>query len=147
MLPEDNIFDTPLEFEEIELPLWSYTLVGYFSGKRLPYHAMHNLVHTTWGSKGLTDVILQRNRVYFFRFKSEETLHEILETGLWHFAKCLVFLNHWRKDIGLTSEEPKIIPIWIRLHGVPNELIHALRLSFLVSRFGNPLSTDAISTN
>ena len=78
---EEGYFANPADLEDLGLSMWTNTLVGYFVGRKLPFSAGHKLAHLVWGNRGLEDVVLQANRVYFFRFTTAEPLEDILSQG------------------------------------------------------------------
>ena len=142
---KEGYYGHPAELETLGLSMWTNTLVGYFVGRKLPFSAVNKIAHLVWDSKGLEDVILQANGVYFFRFADAEHLDNIMSQGQWHFARCPVILRRWHDGISLIPEEPKKMPVWIKLFGIPNTMAHVQGISFIASRFGRPLLTDAIS--
>ena len=72
--------------------------------KKLPFPMVNKIAHVVWDGKGLEDVILQANGVYFFRFTTAEHLNDILAQGQWHFAHCPVILQRWYDGISLTRK-------------------------------------------
>ena len=76
---DGETFYTPSGLEDVGSTLWVNTLVGYFVGPKLPYNAVNRLAHIVWAVKGLKDVILQDNDVYFFRFQTSKHLEDILD--------------------------------------------------------------------
>ena len=143
----DGRYINPAELEAIGQSIWANTLVGYFVGRKLPFQAVNRLAHLVWDSRGLLDVILHENGVYFFRFDSSKHLNSILGSGHWQFARCPVILCKWHNDINLTPEEPKTIPIWAKLHGIPSNMAHVKGISYVAGHFGHPLLTDALLAN
>ena len=142
---DEGFYTTPTDLEEIGRSMWMNSLVGYFMGRKLPFQAVNRIAHIIWGSRGLEEVIVQGEGVYLFKFKTADYLDEIMAQGQWHFARCPVILRKWYDGISLTPEEPKSMPIWIKLYGIPNSMSHTKGISFIASRFGRPLHTDSIS--
>ena len=54
-------------------------------------------------------------------------------------------LRRWFDGIKLTPEEPRKLPVWVKLFSIPESMFHVKAISFIASRFGRPLFTDFIS--
>lgn len=62
---------------------WQATGVGYFLGKRPYYHYLNTYVRSVWNS--VKDVAAPSHCTYFFMFKSEVAMENVIEGGLWLF--------------------------------------------------------------
>ena len=74
-------------------------------------------------------------------------MNEILGNSLRYFSKCSVILRRWVRGMNMELEELKTILAWIKLNGIPSELMRALRLSFIASHLGHLLLTNVVSAN
>ncbi|GJS67043.1 zinc knuckle CX2CX4HX4C containing protein [Tanacetum coccineum] len=50
---------------------------------------------------------------------SMDGLDAMLENGLWFIRNNLLILKKWHLDENLLKEDVSIIPVWVKLHGVP----------------------------
>ncbi|KAJ6742878.1 GLYCINE-RICH CELL WALL STRUCTURAL PROTEIN 1.8-LIKE [Salix viminalis] len=93
---------------------WMRCLVGFFPGSKMPYQAINNMAMRVWRAKGLESVATTANGFILFRFKNQANL----------------------------QGQIKILPVWIRLKGLPLPLWTTKGLSLVASMVGKPLSCD-----
>ena len=60
---------------------WTNTLIGYFTGKKLPYTFVKNASSRLWSKAGLHDMLATEFGYFFFRFNSNEECNAVLEGG------------------------------------------------------------------
>ncbi|GJT93774.1 hypothetical protein Tco_1082619 [Tanacetum coccineum] len=60
--------------------------------------------------------------VYYFKFKSEEGMKAVFESGPWMVNNVPLVLNVWEPGIWLEKVEPSLIPIWVCAYNIPMEL-------------------------
>ncbi|GJV86054.1 putative reverse transcriptase domain-containing protein, partial [Tanacetum coccineum] len=66
---------------------------GFFLGKKVAYPVVVNYVRNTWD--------------------------DMLENGPWFIRNNLLILKKWHPDENLLKEDVSIVPVWVKLYGVP----------------------------
>ncbi|GJZ09215.1 glutathione S-transferase-like protein [Tanacetum coccineum] len=133
---------------------WRLTLCGYFVGCKMSTNELNYNLRRMWSKYGLLDVKAHTNGNWFFKFRSEAGLNEVLEKGPWIVNNRSMFVQKWDPIIGMDKKEMSTIPIWAKLTNVPleawsNEGISALASSLdknvIRKRRENvkPIETDA----
>jgi hypothetical protein len=132
----------PQEATEEGCAEWQFTIVGHFIGQKLSYPAVNAMARRFWGAEGLLDVLSTENGFYFFKFSNGEEVDRVLEGGPWHFASRPIFLKRWKPNLTLLKEDPRRIPIWAKITGLPLEHWNPEGLSSIASGIGEPLYAD-----
>ncbi|KAK4382249.1 hypothetical protein Sango_2890300 [Sesamum angolense] len=97
---------------------WENKAVGYFLGRKPYYHHLNDYVRSVWPA--VKTVTATSNGFYFFQFKTEIAMEEVIEGGPWLFQGQPIVLQRW---------EPGMV----------------LRLSTVASGVGRPLYQDTIT--
>ena len=74
-----------------------------------------------WSKYGLTDVKMNANGEYFFKFKKEDGMQEVLRQGPWMVNNRPLFVQKWDPILGMEKKEMDKIPIWAKLTNFPLE--------------------------
>ena len=82
------------------------------------------------------------NGFMIFRFKTEKKMHAVLETRPWMFGGKNIILQQWHPRFQFDKSKISILPVWIRLHGLPFPLWSKQGLSLAAGMVGRPLSCD-----
>ncbi|KAL0413312.1 UNVERIFIED_CONTAM: hypothetical protein Sradi_1532900 [Sesamum radiatum] len=121
---------------------WLTTAVGYFLGRKPYFHHLKAFVQSSWPT--LVSVSATSNGFYFFKFKTEIAMEEIIEDGSWLFQGQPIVLQWWEPGMNLRKHTHTEVPVWIRLKHLPMEYWSTEGLSMVASRVGKPLYQDII---
>ncbi|KAL2252814.1 UNVERIFIED_CONTAM: hypothetical protein Sindi_0076100 [Sesamum indicum] len=122
---------------------WKSTAVGYFMGKRPYYHHLKVFAHSIWPA--LREVTATANGFFFFRFKMEIDMEEVIEGGPWLFQGQPIVLQKWEPGMAMRKMKHTQVPVWIKLRHLPLEFWMTEGLSTVASGVGKPLYPDAIT--
>ncbi|KAL2224793.1 UNVERIFIED_CONTAM: hypothetical protein Sindi_3034800, partial [Sesamum indicum] len=122
---------------------WKSTAVGYFMGKRPYYHHLKEFAHSVWPA--LREVIATANGFFFFQFKTEIDMEEVIEGGPWLFQGQPIVLQKWEPGMAMRKLKHTQVPVWIKLRHLPLEFWTTEGLSTVASGVGKPLYPDAIT--
>nr|GEY71149.1 integrase, catalytic region, zinc finger, CCHC-type, peptidase aspartic, catalytic [Tanacetum cinerariifolium] len=115
-------------------------LYGYFVGTSMDYRVVNSNLSRMWRVYGIESITKTSFRIFFyFKFKSEEGMKTILESGPWMINNIPLVLNLWEPEIWLEKVEPGTIPIWVCVHNIPMELCNACKI--------RPRSEEELATN
>ncbi|KAJ9554964.1 hypothetical protein OSB04_009578 [Centaurea solstitialis] len=96
-------------------------------------------------SYGLSDVILNDQGYFFFKFNSEQGLNFVFENGPWLFNGMPIFIQKWQPGLCFDKSEPKKIPLWVNIYGLPLDVWDYEIISYIASVVGEPISVDRYS--
>ncbi|KAL2247912.1 UNVERIFIED_CONTAM: hypothetical protein Sindi_2643500 [Sesamum indicum] len=112
-------------------------------GKRPYYHHLKEFAHSVWPA--LREVIATANGFFFFQFKTEIDMEEVIEGGPWLFQGQPIVLQKWEPGMAMTKLKHTHVPVWIKLRHFPLEFWTTEGLSTVASGVGKPLYPDAIT--
>ncbi|KAL2248023.1 UNVERIFIED_CONTAM: hypothetical protein Sindi_2654600 [Sesamum indicum] len=110
---------------------WKSTAVGYFMGKRPYYHHLKEFAHSIWPA--LREVTATANGFFFFRFKTEIDMEEVIEGGPWLFQGQPIVLQKWEPGMAMRKMKHTQVPVWIKLRHLPLEFWTTEGLSTVAS--------------
>ncbi|KAL0298919.1 UNVERIFIED_CONTAM: hypothetical protein Sradi_6551700 [Sesamum radiatum] len=116
---------------------WKTTAVGYFLGKRPYFHHLNAYVHSIWPV--VREVTATVTGFYFFQFKTEAAMEEVIEGGPWLFQGQPIVLQKWEPSMALRKLKYTQVPVWIKLRHLPVGLWTTDGLSTVASGIGKPL--------
>ncbi|KAJ6377648.1 hypothetical protein OIU78_027975 [Salix suchowensis] len=122
-------------------------MIGFFTGNRLPYHAVNLIAKKVWGPHGLEQVLTMADGFFIFHFKLEEVVTEVIERGPWMIGGKHIILQKWTPDFQFDRSKVTKLSVWIRLRGLPLSLWTKQGLSLAASMAGKPLSCDEQTIN
>ncbi|KAL0288912.1 UNVERIFIED_CONTAM: hypothetical protein Sangu_2637400 [Sesamum angustifolium] len=122
---------------------WDCTAVGYFLGRKPYYHHLNDYVRSVWPE--VKEVTATSNGFYFFKFKTEVAMEEVIEGGPWLFQGQPIVLQRWEPGMVLRKHKHTQVPVWIRLRHLPVEFWTNEGLSTVASGVGRPLYQDTIT--
>ncbi|KAL0293133.1 UNVERIFIED_CONTAM: hypothetical protein Sangu_3244300 [Sesamum angustifolium] len=122
---------------------WDNTAVGYFLGRKPYYHHLNDYVRSVWPA--VKTVTATSNGFYFFQFKTEVAMEEVIEGGPWLFQGQPIVLQRWEPGMALRKHKHTQVPVWIRLRHLPVEFWTDDGLSTVASGVGRPLYPDNIT--
>ncbi|KAD0708995.1 hypothetical protein E3N88_43820 [Mikania micrantha] len=88
----------------------------------MDYHYVNTAVRRLWHAFDFEEVTKNAAGYFFFKFKSEQGISDVLENGPWLIRNVLLFLNRWECRLGLEKAELTTIPLWVAIHGIPMDL-------------------------
>ncbi|KAJ9561014.1 hypothetical protein OSB04_006174 [Centaurea solstitialis] len=118
---------------------WALTLAGYFLGKRPAFPFVQFHARRMWKQFGLSEVILNDQGYFFFKFNSEQGLNFVLENGPWLFNGMPIFIQQWQPGLCFDKPEPKKVPF---IFGLPLDVWDFEIISYIASVVGEPISVD-----
>ncbi|KAL0286012.1 UNVERIFIED_CONTAM: hypothetical protein Sradi_7158700 [Sesamum radiatum] len=122
---------------------WANTAVGYFLGRRPYFHHVKEYVQSVWPM--VREVTATSSGFYFFQFKTNVAMEEVIEGGPWLFQGQPIILQKWTPGLVLRKLQHTQVPVWIKLRHLPVELWTDEGLSTVASGVGKPLYPDAIT--
>ncbi|KAB5552757.1 hypothetical protein DKX38_010068 [Salix brachista] len=140
--PAGSRLKIPTGMKLLNVDQWSRCMIGFFTGCRLPYHAVNLIARKVWGPYGLEQVLTMEYSFLIFRFKSEESVLEVMEKGPWMFGGKNTILQKWTPQFHFERSKIAHVSVWIRLRGLPLPLWTRQGLSMAASMVGKPQSCD-----
>ncbi|KAL2230762.1 UNVERIFIED_CONTAM: hypothetical protein Sindi_1670600, partial [Sesamum indicum] len=99
--------------------------------------------HLIWPA--LREVTATANGFFFFRFKTEIDMEEVIEGGPWLFQGQPIVLQKWEPGMAMRKLKHTQVPVWIKMPHLPLEFWTTEGLSTVASGVGKPLYPDAIT--
>ncbi|KAJ9552278.1 hypothetical protein OSB04_016323 [Centaurea solstitialis] len=121
---------------------WALTLAGYFIGKRPAFPFVQFHARRIWKQYGLSEVILNDQGHFFFKFNSEQGLNFVFENGPWLFNGMPIFIQKWHLGLCFEKPEPKNVPLWVNIYGLPLDVWDFEIISYIASVVGEPIYVD-----
>ncbi|KAB5526630.1 hypothetical protein DKX38_020477 [Salix brachista] len=121
---------------------WRKCIIGFFIGCKMHFHAVSSIAKKAWKTNGMDQVTTMADGFYVFRFRTEEAVGEVLERGPWMFGGKNIILQKWSPKFQFDKSRIAVIPVWVRLRGLPLPLWTKQGLSLAASMVGTPLSCD-----
>ncbi|GKB12254.1 putative reverse transcriptase domain-containing protein, partial [Tanacetum coccineum] len=123
----------------------SLQLYGYFVGTSMDYRVVRGNLMRMWRVHDIEEITKTNSGVYYFKFKSEEGMKRVLESGPWMIQNVPLVLNVWEPGIWLEKTEPSSIPIWVCVYNIPMELCNGGGIGKIMSGVGKPLLMDKMT--
>ncbi|GKA81933.1 RNA-directed DNA polymerase, eukaryota, reverse transcriptase zinc-binding domain protein, partial [Tanacetum coccineum] len=120
----------------------SMQLYGYFVGTSMDYRVVRGNLMRMWRAYDIEDITKTNSGVFYFKFKSEDGMKKVLESGPWMVQNVPLVLNVWEPGIWLDKTEPSVIPIWVCVYNIPMELCNGNGIGKIMSGVGKPLLMD-----
>ncbi|KAJ6672461.1 ZINC KNUCKLE CX2CX4HX4C-RELATED [Salix viminalis] len=114
---------------------WKWCIIGFFTGCKLPYHAINTIAKKVWSPYGLEQVTTMADGFFIFRFRTEEAFSDVIERGPWMFGGKNIILQKWSPRFQFDRSRISSIPMWVRLRGLPLPLWITQGLSMAASMF------------
>ncbi|KAL8268957.1 hypothetical protein R6Q59_002755 [Mikania micrantha] len=124
---------------------FSLYLYGYFLGTSMDLNVVNATLKRLWRSYDIDTISKSTVRFYYFKFKSEKGMEDVLANGPWLINNIPILIKKWVPGVCLQRIEPSAIPLWVTVHNVPLELWTGKGLSKLLSGVGRPLLMDRIT--
>ncbi|KAK4380931.1 hypothetical protein Sango_3017500 [Sesamum angolense] len=107
------------------------------------FHHLNAYVRSIWPA--VREVTATVTGFYFFQFKTEAAMEEVIEGGPWLFQGQPIVLQKWEPGMALRKLKHTQVPVWIKLRHLPVEMWTNEGLSTVASGIGKPLYPDAIT--
>ena len=144
-LPEGTCVVTPPDEELQEgIEKLKCCVIGTFTKGTLPLRVVSQVASKIWVNRGLCSVQKKNDLTFVFKFDSVANKNAILSKGTWYFERRPLVISNWGSSVG--SETITSLPLWIKLHGVPDCYWTEKGLSRLASVVGPPLCADALTS-
>ncbi|GJV33900.1 RNA-directed DNA polymerase, eukaryota, reverse transcriptase zinc-binding domain protein [Tanacetum coccineum] len=108
----------------------------------MDYRVVRGNLMRMWRVYDIEDITKTNSGVFYFKFKSEDGMKKVLESGPWMVQNVPLVLNVWEPGIWLEKTEPSIIPIWVCVYNIPMELCNGNGIGKIMSGVGKPLLMD-----
>ncbi|GJY74692.1 hypothetical protein Tco_0479123 [Tanacetum coccineum] len=94
-------------------------------------------VRNTWVKYGLVcSMFSSSTKLFSFQFSSMDGLDAMLDNGAWFIQNNPLILKKWHPDENLLKEDVSIVPVWVKLHGVPITAFSEDGLSAIATKLG-----------
>ena len=120
-------------------------LYGYFVGTSMDYRVVRSNLMKMWRVYDIEEITKTNNGICYFKFKSEEGMKTVLDSGPWMVQNVPLVLNIWEPGIWLEKAEPTTIPIWVCVHNIPMELCNGNGIGKIMSGVGRPMIMDKMT--
>ncbi|KAM0000671.1 putative transcription factor interactor and regulator CCHC(Zn) family [Helianthus debilis subsp. tardiflorus] len=120
-------------------------LYGYFLGTSMDFRAVDRCFHRLWRKFDIDEITKSPAGIFYFKFKSEKGLNEVLENGPWMVNNIPIFLDKWVPGLCLEKVEPAIVPLWVTIHNIPLDLWTSTGINKLMSGMGEPKLMDKLT--
>lgn len=94
---------------------YSLHLYGYFIGIDVPYPVVSYHLKRMWRVHGISEITKNEAGFFFFKFKSEEGMKFVLESGPWLIDNVPLILNKWKPGECIEKSEHKTVPLWVSI--------------------------------
>ncbi|GJZ33432.1 hypothetical protein Tco_0578868 [Tanacetum coccineum] len=98
-----------------------------------------------WRVYGIEEITKTSSGIFYFKFKSEEGMKSVLDSGPWTVQNVPLVLNLWEPGIWLDKIEPSVIPIWVCVYNIPMELCNGNGIGKIMSGVGKPMLMDKMT--
>ncbi|GJV20784.1 zinc finger, CCHC-type containing protein [Tanacetum coccineum] len=78
---------------------------------------------------------------------SIRAINAMLENGPWFIRNNLLILKKWHPDENLLKEDVSIVPVWVKLHGVPITAFSEDGLSAIATKLSTPLMLNSYTSD
>ncbi|XP_035843182.1 uncharacterized protein LOC118489746 isoform X1 [Helianthus annuus] len=97
-------------------------LYGYFLGTSMDFRVVDRCLRRLWRLCDLDEVTKSPVGIFYFKFKSEKGLNDVLENGSWMVNNIPIFLDKWIPGLSLEKVESSTVPLWVTTHNIPLDL-------------------------
>ncbi|KAJ9535154.1 hypothetical protein OSB04_un001768 [Centaurea solstitialis] len=136
----------PVELATEVMNVHKSTLFGYFLGPRLNFAIVEKYAKTTWSKFGLTDVMLNNNGIFFFKFNDVGGSNQVVAAGPSMIRGVPFFVEQWEPGKGIMKPIHNVCPLWVKLHNIPLVAFNKEGISRIASALGVPKQLDACTT-
>ncbi|XP_074277998.1 uncharacterized protein LOC141601604 [Silene latifolia] len=102
-----------------EVDFWNLSVCCYILGANPPWEVVEGYVYRVWSQFDIYRVSFMDNGVFLVRFKTLAKKQALLESGYYLFDNKPIIIKSWESELDLVKGKVDIVPIWIRLYGIP----------------------------
>nr|GEY62342.1 hypothetical protein [Tanacetum cinerariifolium] len=115
---------------------------------KVAYPIVANYVRNTWGKYEIIHSMFSSSTGLFsFQFSSMDGLDAMLENGPWFIRNNSLILKKWIPDENLLKEDVSIVPVWVKLYGIPITAFNEDGLSAIITKLVTPLMLDSYTSD
>nr|GEX48359.1 hypothetical protein [Tanacetum cinerariifolium] len=85
--------------------------------------------------------------LFSFQFSSIDGLDAMLENGPWFIRNNPLILKKWHPDDNILKENVSIVPLWVKIHGVPVTAFSEDGFSAIATKLGTLLMLDSYTSD
>ena len=137
----------PVELAKEASKAFRTTIFGFFLGPRVPFPIVQRVVNTAWGKFGISDVMMNSNGIFFFKFNDEGGSVQAIEEGMLMIRGVPLFVFPWDPSKGIHKPAHDTCPLWVKLHNIPLVAFNREGVSRIASALGVPKQMDACTTS
>ncbi|XP_074305740.1 uncharacterized protein LOC141640960 [Silene latifolia] len=115
----EDLLQFPTEDVSEEIAYWNQAVYCFVLGANPHWEFLQRYVHRIWVRHGIDKISFLPNGIFSVRFKEMKDKEEVLNAGYHMFDNKSLIVKPWQEDVDLLTEEVKVIPAWIRIHGLP----------------------------
>ncbi|GJU88955.1 RNA-directed DNA polymerase, eukaryota, reverse transcriptase zinc-binding domain protein [Tanacetum coccineum] len=134
------------EMVKIGSKKWEMTLGGQCVSHYMPLPMLNYHLRRMWARFGYKEIIDNRNGSCLFKFTREDELNEVAAKSPWVVHGKPLVVYKLDPSIGLDKVEPKVLPVWVKLHNMPMEAWTNIGISVIASCLGKPKIMDSMTT-
>ncbi|GLT52711.1 hypothetical protein SLA2020_260350 [Shorea laevis] len=132
----------PRAIRDEGIKLWEDCLIGTFMGDAPSYGHILSMANRIWGKRCHISVTGLNNNSFLFKIPDPSTRAWVLNSGPWHVAHKTLVMRKWEPNYKEFKQDPKRMPIWVKLWDVPMDLFSVESLCYIASGIGVPLALD-----
>ncbi|CAL1356062.1 unnamed protein product [Linum trigynum] len=121
---------------------WKDCLIGQFVGALPKLGLLQQWANGLWGRDGPVVVSRFGPCLLVFQFPSAATSQWDFKSGPWHYHGNQIFFRKWAPGIEPVAPVIEILPIWVRIWGIPLEYHTLEGLEWVASTIGPPVWMD-----
>ncbi|XP_035832931.1 uncharacterized protein LOC118481782 [Helianthus annuus] len=91
--------------------------------------------------------MMNANGFFFFKFKDDVGMSNVLQDGPWIIRSQPLFLNCSTPTTKLEKKEVKKVQVWVKIHEVPIAAYTEDGLSLIATTIGEPMMLDSFTTS
>ncbi|XP_059068499.1 uncharacterized protein LOC131859004 [Cryptomeria japonica] len=130
---------------DLNILLMALSLVGKFMGPRPNIETIRDLSKKKWKLNGQVNIYVMSKGFFVFSFSCEKDISTVLAGGPWVIGKSSLALMKWSLNLDLSDSIFEVVPVWVRLLGLPLEYWNEDVLCGIASSFGEILSIGAMT--
>ncbi|XP_074315744.1 uncharacterized protein LOC141651956 [Silene latifolia] len=102
-----------------EVEFWNQSVYCYILGTNPPMEVVEDYVYQAWSEFGIDRVSFMENDVFLVRFTKPAGMSSLLNAGYYFFDNKPIVIKPWSVDVDLVKEKIDMVPVWVRLTGIP----------------------------
>ncbi|XP_021996262.1 uncharacterized protein LOC110893463 [Helianthus annuus] len=91
--------------------------------------------------------MMNANGFFFFKFKDETGMLNVIMDGPWIIRSQPLFLNSWTPKTKLEKKEVKTVQVWVKIHDIPLAAYTEDGLRLIATTIGKPKMLDSFTTS